>query len=78
MSESDRIRIGNRIKRRRLELGLSVRKLSDICGVPFNSISRIENGNWSASIDIISQICSALNLRIDLVDNHLRIDDPNE
>ena len=75
MSESDRIRIGNRIKQRRLELGLSLRRLSAICGVPFNSISQIENGGWSASIDIISQICSALNLLIELVDDHLRIDD---
>lgn len=75
MSESDRIRIGSQIKRRRLEMGLSVRKLAEICGVPFNSISRIENGGWSASIDIISRICSALNLRIELVDDRFHIEE---
>lgn len=75
MSESDRIRIGSQIKRRRLEMGLSVRKLAEICGVPFNSISRIENGGWSASIDIISRISSALNLRLELVDDHFQLEE---
>lgn len=56
--------IGRQINTIRLKLGLSVRQLADICGVNYVNISKIENGRYNVSIDILSKICSAMGTEI--------------
>lgn len=60
--------IGLQLVEIRKERGLSVRQLADLCGVGYASISRLENGNYNASIDILAKICDALEADIQVVE----------
>ena len=69
ISDTDRQRkkLGDAIAKARKDKGLSVRALAKLSGITAANLSRIENGNYNAGIDIISRICTALgaSLRID-------------
>ena len=54
------IKMGNRIKKIRKERGLSVRKLSAMCGIDFSNYSRIENGQKDAHILTLKKIADIL------------------
>lgn len=56
--------IGQQITALRFKLGLSVRQLAGRCGVNYVNISKIENGKYNVSIDILSKICSAMGCEI--------------
>lgn len=56
--------IGRQITALRIKQGLTVRQLADICGVTYVNISKIENGRYNVSIDILSKICSAMGAEI--------------
>lgn len=56
--------IGARIRRRRLNQGLSVRTLAEQSGVNKNSILRLERGKGSHPVTLIS-VCEALSLHLD-------------
>lgn len=68
MSEQNRKQIGLQLAEIRKERELSVRQLAELCGVGYASISRLENGNYNASIDILAKICDALEAEILVVD----------
>lgn len=69
VSDTDRQRkqLGDAITKARKGKGLSVRALAKLSGITAANLSRIENGNYNAGIDIIFRICTALgaSLRID-------------
>ncbi len=62
---ANRVRIGSLIATARKTQGLSVRDLAEICGVSYQNITKIENGKYNVSIDILNKICKALGLKID-------------
>ena len=62
----NRMRVGAEVADARKRQGLSVRELAERCGVSYQNITKIENGKYNVSIDILGKICSALDLRITL------------
>lgn len=66
-NEEERIRIGNRIRELRNEAGLSVRGLANLSAVSYQNITKIENGKYNVSIDILSKVTEALNAKIEIV-----------
>ena len=63
----DRLRIGELIKKIRIEKGLSQADLADLTGLKQHHVSRIEKGLYSTGVDILSSIASALGKKIDFV-----------
>ena len=61
-----RERIGQRIAQLRKEKGLSLRQLSEECGITYQNINKIENGKYNTGIDIIGKIADALGAEITL------------
>lgn len=61
---NDRERIGKMIADIRTEQGITVRELADIAGVTSTNICKIENGKYSAGVDVLSRILSALGHRL--------------
>lgn len=67
MSENNidhRIEIGNRIAEIRKQRGLTQSELSEITGLQQVNISKIENGKYNVSIDILNRVCRALEVEI--------------
>ena len=62
----NRLRIGALIAKARKRKGLTIRELAERCGVSYQNITKIENGRYNVSIDILNKMCSALDCRIDL------------
>ena len=60
----NRLRIGRQIRLARIGKNLTVRQLAELSGVPFQNITKIENGKYNVSIDILNKICRALGLKI--------------
>lgn len=67
-----REKIGQQIVQLRKEKGLSLRELSERCGVTFQNINKIENGKYNTGIDILGKIADALNSSINLVQNDVK------
>lgn len=62
--------IGDILKNRRNELGLSLAKLRDLTGLSKSTLSDIENGKSNPKIDTLEKICDALNIEIkDVLEN---------
>ena len=61
-----REKIGQQIAQLRKEKGLSLRELSERCGVTFQNINKIENGKYNTGIDILGKIADALEVDIEL------------
>ncbi|MBX3300532.1 MAG: helix-turn-helix transcriptional regulator [Acidobacteria bacterium] len=59
--------LGKAIKRRREELGLSLRDLADVINVSASTLSRIENGTGRPDADNIARITQWLNMPVDRV-----------
>lgn len=64
---NERERIGALLAQKRNEAGLSVRALADLSGISYQNITKIENGKYNVSIDILSKIAGALNCQIEIV-----------
>lgn len=62
----NRIRIGRLIAERRRELGMSLRQLAELSGVSYQNITKIENGRYNVSVDILGKLCDALGMKIDI------------
>ena len=64
-----RINIGQQIAMLRKKHGLTIRELSELSGINSSNISKIENGKYNVSIDIIERICKSLgaNVKIDIM-----------
>ena len=61
---NNRIRIGRLIADARHNQGLTVRALAERSGVSYQNITKIENGRYNVSIDILDKLCRALGLKI--------------
>lgn len=64
----DRKEIGLKLKAIRLKKDLTIRQMADLCDVSFQNITKIENGKYNVSIDILNKICNALDLKIELIE----------
>lgn len=67
--ESERIRIGQRIKELREAKKMEARDLAILTGIDAANLSRIEQGKYSTGVDILSRICIVLNAHLDLIPN---------
>lgn len=56
--------VGEKIRKKRIELHLSQELLSFDANIPRNQIGRIERGEISTSITTLYKICKALNTEI--------------
>ena len=61
------IELGRAIKRRREELGLSLRDVADVTHVSASTLSRIENGTGKPDADNIARLTSWLDMPVDRV-----------
>ena len=69
MNNTDRrVRIGKAIASARMRKGLSQRQLSELTGYNHSNIAKIETGRYNVSIDILSAICAALGVEVQIVD----------
>lgn len=70
------IELGRAVKRRREELGLSLRDVADKTGVSASTLSRIENGTGKPDADNIARLTGWLDMPVDRVMNtHSKGDD---
>ncbi|MEZ5306891.1 MAG: helix-turn-helix transcriptional regulator [Pyrinomonadaceae bacterium] len=61
--------LGRAVKRRRTEMGLSLRDVADKTGVSASTLSRIENGTGKPDADNIARLTDWLDMPIDRVMN---------
>lgn len=61
------IELGRAIKRRREELGLSLRDVADVTAVSASTLSRIENGTGKPDADNIARLTNWLDMPVDRV-----------
>ena len=57
---------GEKLKERRVELGLSQKKLADILGMHSNNIIEIEKGRRGLTVDSLVRYCEALQMEVEL------------
>jgi transcriptional regulator with XRE-family HTH domain len=57
--------LGRAVKRRREELGLSLREVADVTGVSASTLSRIENGTGHPDTDNIAHLTNWLDMPVD-------------
>lgn len=57
--------LGNRLKQRRAELGLTQSELADICVVSRKTINTVENGVFTPSTLLALKIAEALNAPVE-------------
>lgn len=62
--------LGRAIKRRREELGLSLRDVADVTNVSASTLSRIENGTGKPDSDNIARLTGWLDMPIDRLMGH--------
>lgn len=67
--QSERQRIGQRIRELREAKKMEARDLAILTGIDAANLSRIEQGQYSTGIDILSRICVVLDAHLDLVPN---------
>lgn len=63
----ERIRIGGMLKELRKGKNLTIAQLCERTGFNRSNISRIEQGKYNLSIDILSALCKALDVEVELV-----------
>lgn len=66
LKDIGRISIGEQIQEHRKEQGLSQKDLADMVGFTHTNISRIEQGKYNVSLDILNRISYALGREIRL------------
>lgn len=68
MEESHKLRekVGQQLKRARKNAKLTYTQLSEISGVSRSTLCQIENGAWSASVDMLEKIIEPLNLDLNI------------
>jgi len=65
---NERIRIGQRIRELRHKRGMFQSQLAEISGITNVNVSRIEAGKYSAGLDVLAKIASALGCDIDFIE----------
>jgi len=56
--------LGERLKKRRLESGMSLRKLAELTGVTASFLSQVEHGKVNVSLNSLQNISEALNVHL--------------
>lgn len=64
------VELGRAIKRRREELGLSLRDVADVTEVSASTLSRIENGTGRPDADNIARLTQWLDMPVDRLMKH--------
>jgi DNA-binding XRE family transcriptional regulator len=59
-----REKIGLELRCIRNEKGLTIYELGDACGLAFTTISKIENGRYNVSVDILGKVADALGCKL--------------
>ena len=67
--QSERARIGRRIKELREAKRMEARDLALLTGIDPANLSRIEQGKYSTGLDILSRIAIVLDAHLDLIPN---------
>ena len=67
--EDVRMRLGERIKEIRQSKGLTIYELASLSGLHHTNISKIENGKYNVSLDLLTKLMNALNGEIKLSEN---------
>jgi putative transcriptional regulator len=57
-----RLRFGDVVREHRLAAGMSQEELAEVCGVDRKSISRVETGAFSPSLDRVWNLADALDI----------------
>jgi len=71
ISRKNRLEIGKALRLIREKRGYSQDHLADLMNVSRSTISKIENGKFSISIDYLSKLSIYLNFNFSLVDNNI-------
>lgn len=69
--QSERVRIGKRIREIREEKEIEARDLAKSANIDAANLSRIEQGKYSVGIDILSKLAFVLGCHIDIVPNQM-------
>jgi transcriptional regulator with XRE-family HTH domain len=70
LAETGEIRVGARLRARRLERGLTITEVAERAGLTAGFISQLERDLTSASLSSLYRICAVLGLRVgDLIDD---------
>jgi transcriptional regulator with XRE-family HTH domain len=69
------VELGRAIKRRREEMGLSLRDVADVTNVSASTLSRIENGTGKPDADNISRLTTWLDMPVDRIMKNQQSDD---
>jgi transcriptional regulator with XRE-family HTH domain len=67
MSNVDYTVIGKKIKRKRMEAGLTQEKLAEICNISTSYLGHIERGSRRLSIETAVKIADFLNISLDIL-----------
>ena len=59
-----RDKVGAQLRDARIKAKLTGEQLAELSGVAASTISKIENGKWSASMDMIERIIKPLNVTL--------------
>lgn len=59
-----RYKVGAQLRDARIKAKLTGEQLAELSGVIAPTISKIENGKWSASIDMLERIMTPLNVTL--------------
>lgn len=70
--QSERERIGKKIRELREAKKMEARDLAILTGIDAANLSRIEQGKYSTGVDILSRICVILDAHIDLIPNNTK------
>lgn len=71
-SERERIQIGPRVRALRDNMGLSLRDLAERCGVSATTLSQVERGESSPTLQVAARIAAGLDLKLSQL---LRLDE---
>lgn len=72
---NDRLRIGGRLRELREAQGLTTTQLGELCGLSHSTISKVENGKWSVSLDILGKICEALDAKLTINHKDMKVEE---
>lgn len=67
MKKISTLTIGDRIRKRRLEIGLSQKELAEKVKVSYSSIARIENNSTNMSVKKLLLFSKVLDLTLDYI-----------
>ena len=69
-------RIGDFLKRKRVELGVTQLELSRMVGVGFNFIRQLEQGKQSVRLDKVTQVLNFFGYEVDVTPQNRKYSDP--